>query len=166
MRKLLVLLIAFYFASFSSFAQTATSTGLITGVVKDPNQAVLANTQVVLTNSLTKAKLTAPTNEQGVYAFTALQPCGYFVSVDAKGFKSLTSGELKLAEGQNLHLDLSLALAGNAETVNVSAGTVENAYRVDTVKPGSPLGTLPILNIPYSVNVISRQLSRSKSSTV
>jgi len=158
MRKLLVLLIAFYFASFSSFAQTATSTGLITGVVKDPNQAVLANTQVVLTNSLTKAKLTAPTNEQGVYAFTALQPCGYFVSVDAKGFKSLTSGELKLAEGQNLHLDLSLALAGNAETVNVSAGTVENAYRVDTVKPGSPLGTLPILNIPYSVNVISRQL--------
>jgi iron complex outermembrane receptor protein len=49
-------------------------------------------------------------------------------------------------------------LAGATETVNVSAGTVENAYRVDTVKPGGPLGTLPIIDLPYAINVVSRQL--------
>jgi iron complex outermembrane receptor protein len=35
---------------------------------------------------------------------------------------------------------------------------VENAYRIDNVDAGGPLGTVPIMNIPYSVNVLSRQL--------
>jgi iron complex outermembrane recepter protein len=35
---------------------------------------------------------------------------------------------------------------------------VENAYRVETVDVGGPLGTVPILDLPYSINVISRQL--------
>ena len=38
------------------------------------------------------------------------------------------------------------------------SANVENAYRVDTVSTGGPLGTTPILDLPYSVNVISREL--------
>ena len=158
MKKLLALILTVIFASLCALAQSPAATGLITGVVRDPNQAVLANTRVVLTDSSTKAQTAATTNQQGVYSFPSLAPGTYSVAAEAKGFQPGSSSELKLAEGQTVNLDFSLKLAANAETVNVSAGAVENAYRVDTVKPGSPLGNVPILDLPYSVNVISRQL--------
>ena len=62
------------------------------------------------------------------------------------------------AAGQTVNSDFALTLATHVESVNVSAGSVENAYRVDNVKPGSPLGPEPIVDLPYTVNVISRQL--------
>ena len=141
-----------------AFAQTAADTGQITGVVKDPDQAVVAGSQVILTNQQTKAKTTAVTDGQGAYTFPSLQPGAYVVEVDAKGFKPSVSPELKVAAGQTVNFDFALTLAGVTQSVNVSAGTVENAYRVDNVAAGGPLGTTPILDLPYSVNVISRQL--------
>ena len=157
MKKFLLFILLFAFASFSAFAQTAASTGQITGAVKDPNQAVVSTTQVVLTNLQTKAKFTAVTNSQGVYAFRALQPGSYVVEINAKGFKPSVSAELKVMAGQNVNSDFALALAGNTESVDVTADAA-NAYRVDNVNPGTPLGALPILDLPYSINVISRQL--------
>ena len=158
MKKILLVMLSVLFASLPALAQTAAGTGSITGMVKDPNHAVLANTQVVLTNLLTGTKSATATNEQGIYVFPALRPGGYSVAVEAKGFQVKASSELKVAQGHTVNADFVLALAGNTESVTVSAGSVENAYRVDTVKPGSPLGLTPILNLPYSINVISRQL--------
>ena len=80
------------------------------------------------------------------------------VEADVKGFKPSISPELKVAAGQTVNFDFALTLAGATDTVNVSAANVENAYRVDNVDAGGPLGTTPILDLPYSVNVISRQL--------
>ncbi len=130
----------------------------ITGVVKDPDQAAVSGSQVILTNQQTKARITAVTDDQGAYAFPSLQPGAYVAEVDVKGFNPSVSTELKVAAGQTVTFDFALTLAGVAGTVNVSAGTVENAYRVDNVAAGGPLGTTPILDLPYSVNVISRQL--------
>jgi iron complex outermembrane receptor protein len=130
----------------------------ITGVVKDPQRAVVAGAQVIVTNSTSKAKTTALTNDQGAYAVTSLSPGAYTVQVDAKGFKPAVSNELNLGPGQTVTSDFALILAGTSESVNVIAGSVENAYRVDTAKAGGPLGAIPILDLPYSVNVISRQL--------
>ncbi|MDR3734734.1 MAG: carboxypeptidase regulatory-like domain-containing protein, partial [Acidobacteriaceae bacterium] len=119
---------------------------------------MLANTQVTLTNLATKAKITATTNGQGLYLFAPLQPGSYSVAVAATGFEPSASGVLRVAIGQNLHFDISLQLAGTTETVSVSAGSFENAYRVDTLQPATPLGITPIVNLPYTINVISRQL--------
>src|SRR5580698_4406126 len=138
------------------FAQTA-DTGRIAGVVKDPNQDVVTNSQVNLTNEQTKAKLTSLTDAQGAYAFASLQPGEYVAEVDVKGFNPSISTDLKVAAGQTVNFDFALTLAGVTQTVTVSAG-VENAYRVDNVAAGGPLGSTPILDLPYSVNVISRQL--------
>ena len=119
---------------------------------------MVSGSQVILTNQQTKAKATAVTDSQGAYTFPSLQPGAYVVEVDATGFKASVSPELKVAAGQTVNFDFALTLAGVAQSVNVSAGTVENAYRVDNVAAGGPLGTTPILDLPYSVNVISRQL--------
>src|SRR6202034_2180276 len=72
--------------------------------------------------------------------------------------KASVSPELKVAAGENISFNFALTLADISQSVNVAAGTVENAYRVDNVAPGGPLGNTPILDIPYSVNVISREL--------
>ena len=147
---------------YGSLAHVARSspadTGQITGVVKDPDQAAVAGSQVTLTNQQTKAKATAVTDSQGAYTFPSLQPGAYMVEADATDFKASVSPELKVTAGQTVNFDFALTLAGVAQSVNVSAGTVENAYRVDNVAAGGPLGTTPILDLPYSVNVISRQL--------
>jgi iron complex outermembrane receptor protein len=137
-----------------SFAQS----GQLTGVVKDPQQAVVAGAQVTVTNSETKAKTTAVTNGQGVYAVPSLPPGAYTLEAQAPGFKPSVHPGLKVEAGATVHYDFLLTMAGTAETVNVTAGSVENAYRVETVKPGGPLGPVPILDVPYTVNVISRQL--------
>jgi iron complex outermembrane receptor protein len=128
------------------------------GVVKDPDQAVVPGSKVTLTNQQTKIRTTTITDSQGAYTFPSLQPGAYVVEVDPKDFNPSRSSEFNLIAGQTVTFDFALMLAGVTQTVNVSAGAVENAYRVDTVAAGGPLGTTPILDLPYAVNVISRQL--------
>src|ERR1700689_394643 len=81
---------------------TAADTGQITGVVKDPDQAAVAGSQVTLTNQQTKAKATTVTDGQGGYAFPSLQPGAYVAEVDVKGFNPLVSRELKVDAGQTV----------------------------------------------------------------
>ena len=111
---------------------------------------------MVLRDSQTNETITANTNDQGAFEFS-VPPGTYVVEADAKGFKPSVSPELRVAAGQTVTSNFALTLAQAAETVNVSAGP-ENAYRVDNVKPGGPLGNLPIVNLPYSVYVVPRQL--------
>jgi iron complex outermembrane receptor protein len=155
---ILRLIVAALLIVLPALAQTSADTGRITGVVKDPDQSVVSGSQVILTNQQTKARVTAVTDGQGAYTFPSVQAGAWVVEVDAAGFQPGTSPELKVAAGQTVNYDFSLTLAGTAQSVTVSAGTVENAYRVDNVAHGGPLGNTPILDIPYSVNVISRQL--------
>jgi iron complex outermembrane recepter protein len=141
----------------SAAAQTSTSTGQISGVVKDPDQAVLAGAHVTVTNSTTKVKAEAEADSQGAYSFSSLPPGNYVVEADFDGFNHVASSELAVIAGQSVHADLVMAPAGNKLSVNVSADS-QNAYRVDNVTPGGPLGNVPIVNLPYSVYVIPRQL--------
>src|SRR4029079_5111597 len=120
--------------------------------------AVVSGAPVTLTNQQTRVKNTTVSNSQGGYKFPSLQPGAYVVEADVNGFKPATSPELKVAAGQTVNFDFALTLAGATYTVDVTAANSENAYRVDNVEAGGPLGTTPILNLPYTVNVISRQL--------
>ena len=144
--------------TFSVLAQTRSNEGQITGVVKDPAQALVPGSQITLTNQQMAVAATALTDDQGTYRFTSVLPGTYVVRAEAKGFQASVSPPLKVDAGQTVKFDLTLAIAETLQTVDVSAGTVENAYRVDNVAAGGPLGTTPILDLPYSVNVISRQL--------
>lgn len=157
-KKLLLFSSLSLLAALSATAQTVSGTARITGIVKDPTQAVLAGAPVILTNAQTRVKVLTVTDSQGVYAFPSLQAGTYIVEADAKGFNPSTSGKLKVTEGQTVSFDFALALAGTTSSVTVSAGSFENAYRVDNLAPATPFGTTPIVNLPYTINVISRQL--------
>ena len=151
-------LLAFLFLTLSASAQTSERGGQISGAVKDPVQDAITGAEVTLTSRQMKIRRSAVTDIQGVYTFPSLRPGAYVVSVNAAGFRSGTSSEINITERQSVEFNFNLTLAGVSNSVNVSAGSVETAYHVDRVAPGGPLGTTPILNLPYDVNVISRQL--------
>jgi len=132
--------------------------GQVSGVVKDQQQGVVADAQVTLTNLQTNEKTVVPTNAEGAYIAPSLLPGTYSLEVQAKGFQTSAKAEIKVGPGEMVQHDVVFSLATLNITVNVTAGSVENAYHVDTVKSGGPLGTIPILDTPYTVNVISRQL--------
>jgi iron complex outermembrane receptor protein len=142
----------------SAFAQNGPSSGQIAGTVKDPQMAVVPGVQVVAINKQTNTRTTTASDGQGGYTVAGLQPGSWVIEVNASGFAPAVSSELNVTAGQTTQFDVVLALGGAAQSVTVSAGTVENAYRVNNVAAGGPLGTTPILDLPYTVNVISRQL--------
>jgi iron complex outermembrane receptor protein len=133
------------------------ATGSIRGVVKDPSQAAVSGARVVLTDQRTHSATTVLTDNQGVYVSASLPPGTYVIEVAATGFKTASSSSLELKAGQDITFNPLLQLAEIGQSVTVLADA-ENAYRVENVAVGGPLGTTPILDIPYSVNVISRQL--------
>src|SRR5215469_5351571 len=154
LRYALLCIIAF---TMTAAAQPSPEAGQITGTVRDPAQAVVSGARIVITNQQTKVAATATTDERGGYVFSGVQLGAYTVEANAQGFQSAVSPDLMVQAGQSIKFDFALAIAGVFQTVEVS-GAVDNAYRVDTVAPGGPLVATPIQDLPYSVNVISRQL--------
>ena len=69
----------------SAFAQ-AQGTSSIRGTIKDPQGAVVAGANVILTNPETGFNRTTTSNDSGQFAFEGIQPGVYKVD-EAKGFK-------------------------------------------------------------------------------
>jgi len=147
LRSILVLLLC----APSAYAQS-----LITGTVTDPQSAVIPDARVALLSGQAELRTTR-TDAQGRYRFEAVQPGTYVVSVSSPGFQQATSPDIILTTGQNATRDLSLALAGATDFVSVE-GVARAGYRADTVTSLGPLGTAPILDTPYTVNVLPSEL--------
>ena len=131
----------------------------INGVVRDPQQAVVAGAEVVLINSRTAVRATALTDGLGRYSFAPPAPDTYVVEVHAKGFKVVTSEAIALAAGESVTQDFVLALAGTNESVTVTGiGDVEQGYRVDTVSSLGSSGPALLLDTPYTVSVLPSEL--------
>ena len=69
--------------SVATFAQNAQ----VTGVITDPNGAVVPAATVTLTAESTHAVLTSTTNEEGVYVFHSVPAGEYVLAVEATGLQ-------------------------------------------------------------------------------
>ena len=134
------------------FAQSAT----ISGVIRDPQQAVVPGAEVTLRNSRSAATPTVVSDGQGRYTFTALAPGSYTVEVYLSGFEVQASPVIALGDGQSTQHDFVLALAGATQSVTV-IGSASPGYRVDTASIGS-LASTSVLETPYMVNVLPASL--------
>jgi hypothetical protein len=106
----------------ASYAQSTAGFGGIAGTVRDASGAAVPNAKVVVTNAGKGITRNLNSNDAGVFTAPALVPAaGYSVAVEAQGFQKYEVKEIELAVGQNIDLNVNLAVAGAATQVEVTA---------------------------------------------
>jgi iron complex outermembrane receptor protein len=133
----------------TAFAQVNST---ISGVVSDPNGAVISGAQVSATNLQSKETRRAETNSEGRYELSGLMPGFYRIEVSAKGFTAATK-EVSLTSGDGSTADFRLTVS----TVSESVTTTGQTYEVTVAATGTKTDT-PILDIPQSIQVIPEQV--------
>jgi hypothetical protein len=116
--RVIVLLISALLPA-SSWAQ-ATS-GILSGIVRDPSQAVIAGATVTVANTETGAARTAVTNESGRYRIGELVPGTYQLTVSMDGFRREIRRDILLQVGQELSLNFALQVGEVEQQVEVTA---------------------------------------------
>src|SRR5437763_13585900 len=154
-RCLCVVLCALLFVVRSAFSQSST----ISGVVMDPQNAVVPGAQVALINARTSARVATTTDAQGRYRFGVLMSDGYVLEVRAAGFEVARTEAITPKVATSVTHDFTLALAGNTELVTVTgpAGAARG-YRTDAIGALGSSGDVALLNAPYTVSVLPGEL--------
>lgn len=137
-------LLALLITSASALAQTGT--GVIRGVIRDANQAVVPGASVTISNDRTGVSQKTQSNGEGIYYFGAVPIGPYSMTVELTGFKKWTT-KIELQVGQTAGIDVALEL-GNVETVIDVVGaappiTTESA-EVSDVKDFQRIQQLPL----------------------
>ena len=107
--------------------------GRISGFVRDSSGASVANAKVTAKNQSGVERQTA-TNETGYYVITSIPPGSYTVTVEAPGFQKYQSNDNKLDPSGDLVVDASLTIGSNAQTIEVSASSVQLQTESGTVQ--------------------------------
>jgi len=107
-------------------AQSST-TGNITGTVRDPQGAAVPKAEVTITDEKTGVSRTISATDDGFYNATSLPAGIYTVSTAPAGFKkTLTTGvELHVNENKTVNLDLQVGQVTETVTVTSEAAPVE-----------------------------------------
>jgi hypothetical protein len=98
-----------------------TTAGSISGVVTDPNGALVPAAKIQATHVATGVITETVSSAAGAYVFPALHPGAYTVAVEQSGFKKPVRTNIDVLVGSRVALDLKLALGETKETVEVTA---------------------------------------------
>jgi hypothetical protein len=118
-RSVLTLVVLFLLVGVPAFAQIATAT--LSGVIQDPNGAVVPDVEVMATRIETGTTSATKSNGAGIYFFTGLTPGHYHLIVSKPGFKEIAIKEFQLYVQDKLEQNFSLEIGSISETVTVSA---------------------------------------------
>jgi len=105
------------FCAVSTYAQYRAS---IQGVITDPQGAIVSGATLTLTNLDTNQKLTATTNDSGVYNFNALPPSRYSLTVEKAGFKKKVLANVGVIPEQANALNIQLEIGEVTQSITVS----------------------------------------------
>jgi hypothetical protein len=123
-------------------------TASILGTVKDTSGAVIPGATVTATNTDTHIAQAVSTNGDGSYAFPALPPGKYEVSINLKGFKAFKQTGIVLNVNDAITVDATLQIGQADEVVTVSA----DALRVETASTqlGEVIEDTQITSVPLN----------------
>jgi len=95
--------------------------GSLEGTIRDAQGAVLPGVTVEARSAALIGVRAVATDTTGLYRFPALPPGDYLITAKLPGFQEAKSQVISLSVGQQLKADLTMALAGVSEQVEVSA---------------------------------------------
>jgi len=119
--RVFVVALCLSFAAGSLLAQS--DLGRISGFVKDPSGATVANAKITVRNN-TALERQVTTNESGYYVITNVPPGLYTLTAEATGFQKFESRDNKLDPSGDLVVDVTLTVGSSNQTVEVSASAV------------------------------------------
>ncbi len=108
----------------TAFVANAQENADLTGTVKDPSGAVVANAKVTLTNVSTAEVRAGTTNGAGLYDFPALHNGTYDLKVTAPGFEAYDKTGIVMDVAATVREDVTLALGASTTTVTVQANAL------------------------------------------
>ena len=131
-----------------AFAQGggASSTGSISGEVKDAQGGVLPGVTVTATSPAQIGALTAVTNEAGIFRFPSVPPGEYKVSFELAGFQNVVREGIRITLGFNAQVNVQLNVASLNETITVSGESPvidTSATRMQTNFDQQQLASIP-----------------------
>src|SRR5258708_7168787 len=109
-------------ASGILFAQS--DLGRISGFVKDPSGATIANAKVAVRSNAGVERQTT-TNDSGYYVITNVPPGLYTMLAVATGFQRYETTGNKLDPSADLVIDATLTVGSTSQTIEVSASAVQ-----------------------------------------
>ncbi len=142
--KLTALAVAALFCGSLTAQQT---TGSITGFVKDPSGASLANVKVTAKNVETGLETQVETSDEGRYLFPSLRIGNYTISVEAAGFRKLTTSPILIGVASTVRQDLNMEVGQVSESITVEAtSNVVNTMDAQLGRSVRDIPNLPILS--------------------
>src|SRR5215510_11537032 len=126
--------------------QSQITTGVIDGLVLDPNGGVLPGVTVEIRHIDTNLTRTLVTGQDGRFSALQLPPGGYEVRFTLSGFSTLVQENVVVNVGQTVRLNPMMKVSGVSETVTVTT----EAPVVDTTRTAaaSTLDETTISNTP------------------
>ena len=102
-----------------AFAQIRSAT--ITGIVTDPQKAVVPGATVILTNEATNVTAEFVTTDAGLFTAPLLQAGTYTVTVSLSGFATFKRTGLAVGATETVRIPVELTVSQLGETVDVTA---------------------------------------------
>lgn len=124
------------------WAQSTISTGGIQGTITDPNDAVVSNANITLTNKATGQSIKTTASSSGTFSFGTLAPGTYEMKIEAQGFQTqvvtipvqvgvITSGSTKLSVGKASEV---VEVTGSSVAVNTEQSTIQGVLTTQQIE--------------------------------
>lgn len=156
MKKFIMCVLCVFVYSTFTFAQT--SRGVVSGIVTDPNGAVVPGAEVTLTNTETTVTRSTTTNNEGFYRFDAVNLGTYSIRITAPNFGAITKSGIIVNANQTSAVDVQLAVGDQEVTVEVTA---EAGAQLQTEAPvrGGNISPRQITELPVGGNPVALALT-------
>lgn len=144
-QTLLILCVLLFCCAPAAVAQTFR--GSISGVVTDPNGAVVPGAKVTAKNTGTGLERTTVSDGEGNYSIPELPIGEYEVKVEASGFKTVTTNAVAIEIANERRVDVAMQVGLQGDVVEVAS-----IPEVDTVSNtlGGTINTKAITDLPVN----------------
>lgn len=127
-------------------AQTTFAT--ITGIVTDPNGAVMPNVVITATHTASNYRYTTKSNEAGYYTLAQLREGEYELSAKFSGFKEYAATGIGLAARDVRRLDIKLEVGAVETRVEVSAAAA--LIETESARVGNTMRHNTLISLPMN----------------
>jgi hypothetical protein len=104
------------------------SAATVSGIITDPNGAVVRNASVTITNTATNQSVTTNSGSDGVYRSPVLSPGNYSILISSPGFKRHIVQNVAVGGAWPARANATLEVGNISETVNVTGGAFANNF--------------------------------------